>query len=577
MTLHLRALTPRASTIDLEARTVEAIVATGAPVRRGKALEILHMAGADLSRIIGAPVLNGHRSGSIDDQLGVIEAAELRPEGLWVLIRFRGTPSALQVMTDIADSTLRGLSIGYSVAKWKRGRDGPHDTQTAMIWTPFEVSIVPIPADPGAHFRNGDPLMPDDNPQVLTRAETNAEIRAIATTAGLTRDWADAQIDAEATPEAAREAAFAAMRQRSAETSTRNTRAEITLDHTDPAVIATRAGEAMFSRLHPEHQLSPEAREFAYMTMPGHAYASLRRVGISTMGMTPDAAITRALHSTSDFPLMLGDTVNREMRAAYNAAPSGVRQVAKQSTARDFRLKRKLTLGNAPKLERVGEGGEFKSGTISESQETYRIETFGKIIGFTRQAIVNDDLGALSNMARLWGTSAIAFENDTLAAMVMANPALSDGKAVFHADHGNLTAAADPSVTSLAAARLAMRKQTSLDGMLIDVTPRFVMAPPELETIAEQVLTEIAATKTDDVNPFGKLVLLVEPRLTVANRWYVVADPASAEGLEYAYLEGAPGPQIETRAGFEVDGLQIRVRLDFGAGWTDHRAWHRVG
>lgn len=78
------------------------------------------------------------------------------------------------------------------------------------------------------------------------------------------------------------------------------------------------------------------------------------------------------------------------------------------------------------------------------------------------------------------------------------------------------------------------------------------------------------------MNPFGKLVLLVEPRLSVAKRWYVVADPASAEGLEYAYLEGAPGPQIETRAGFEVDGVQTRIRLDFGAGWTDHRAWHRV-
>ncbi len=116
-----------------------------------------------------------------------------------------------------------------------------------------------------------------------------------------------------------------------------------------------------------------------------------------------------------------------------------------------------------------------------------------------------------------------------------------------------------------------------LGGGLIDVTPRFVLVPPELETVAEMVLAEIAATKTADVNPFSKLSLLVEPRLTSPAQWYVVADPASAEGLEYAYLEGAPGPQIETRAGFEVDGVQIRVRLDFGAGWVDHRAWHRVG
>jgi len=78
------------------------------------------------------------------------------------------------------------------------------------------------------------------------------------------------------------------------------------------------------------------------------------------------------------------------------------------------------------------------------------------------------------------------------------------------------------------------------------------------------------------VNPFAGLTLLVEPRLATADTWYVVADPASIDGLEYCFLEGAEGPQIETRNGFEVDGVQIRVRLDFGAGWVDHRGWQRV-
>lgn len=584
MTLHLRAASPRVSTINPEARTVEAIASTGADYARGGFIERLDLSGVDLSRLTGAPVLDAHRSASTRDQLGVVEAAEVRAEGLWVRLRFRSTEAAKQVLADIGDGTLRGLSIGYGVAEWKDGREGARRIRTATRWTPVEVSIVPVPADAGAHFRNGDPLMPDDNPQVLTRAETNAEIRAIATTAGLTRDWADAQIDAEATPEAAREAAFAAMRQRSADTSTRNTRAEITLDHTDPAVIATRAGEALYARSHPGHEISAQGRQYAHMTIPDLARDCLRRSGIATSGLAAETVLTRALHSTSDFPLILGDAVNREMRAAYNAAPSGVRQVAKQSTARDFRTKRKLTLGDAPALEKVQEGGEFKHGTIDESQETYRIETFGKIIGITRQVMVNDDLGAFTDLPRRMGVAARAFENDTLAAMVMANPALSDGKAVFHADHGNIQVSEElppndtlaMSAETLSTARLAMRRQTGLGGLLIDVTPRFVLVPPELETTAEKLLAEIAATRTEDVNPFGKLVLLVEPRLSVAKRWYVVADPASAEGLEYAYLEGAPGPQIETRAGFEVDGVQTRIRLDFGAGWTDHRAWHRV-
>jgi hypothetical protein len=87
-------------------------------------------------------------------------------------------------------------------------------------------------------------------------------------------------------------------------------------------------------------------------------------------------------------------------------------------------------------------------------------------------------------------------------------------------------------------------------------------------------LTAIQATIVDDVNPFSRLSLIVEPRLTDPARWYVAADPAEIDGLEYAYLAGSPGPQTETRAGFEVDGVEVKVRLDFGGGFVDHRGWY---
>lgn len=202
------------------------------------------------------------------------------------------------------------------------------------------------------------------------------------------------------TTDTAREAAFTAMRERSAQAGTRSTRADITMDHNDPQVIATRAGEALYARSHPEHEISAPARTFAYMTPMDHAREALRRSGMNTTGLSGDTILTRALHTTSDFPLILGDAVNRELRAAYNAAPSGARQLARQSTARDFRLKRKLQLGDAPALELVNEAGEFKHGTIDEAQETYRIATFGKIIGITRQALINDDLGAFTDLPR---------------------------------------------------------------------------------------------------------------------------------------------------------------------------------
>lgn len=591
MTIHLRSVTPRPASIDAQARTVEAIVSTGAEVQRAGFVERLDLRGADLSRLVGAPVLDAHRASSTRDQLGVVEAAELRPEGLWVRIRFRSNEAAQAVLADIGDGTLRGLSVGYSVQEWREGREGNRRVRTAAKWTPVEVSVVPVPADSGAHFRSGEIQMETTEqtttaqtvePPRQTRAQVNAEIRTIAETAGLSRAWADAQIDAEATPENARTAAFAEMRQRSAQATTRTTRAQITTDQTDPAVIATRAGEALFARAHPEHQLSEAARPFAHQSTVDLARDCLRRSGASLTGMSADSIITRALHTTSDFPLILGDAVGRELRRAYDMAPSGVRQLARQGTIRDFRPKRSLMLGEGPELEKVAEAGEFRHGTIEESEETYSLATFGKIFAISRQALVNDDLGAFVQVPSRLGTASRAFEAAQLVAKITGNPEMSDGIAVFDAaGHGNQKAAAGQTLahikTDLTAARLAMRKQVGLSGMLIDVTPRYVLAPPDLETLMEQALSEVQATKTDEVNPFAALSLVVEPRLTSATQWYVAADPGAVDGLEYSYLEGAPGPQVESKVGFEVDGVQMKVRLDFGCGWLDHRGWFRVG
>jgi hypothetical protein len=157
-----------------------------------------------------------------------------------------------------------------------------------------------------------------------------------------------------------------------------------------------------------------------------------------------------------------------------------------------------------------------------------------------------------------------------------AGPVMSDGKTLFDASHGNVAAAAaPPDVDTLAAARLAMRKQTGLAGNLIDVTPWGVLVPPDLETDTEKLLTQIRPIIVDAVNPFSQLQLIVEPRLTDPAAWYVVADPASAGDLEYCYLAGFPGPQTETRLGFTVDGIELKIRLDFGAGFVDWRGWYR--
>lgn len=579
MTIHLRAANMRPATFNAEARTIEAIVSTGAAVARPGYTEVLDLRGVDLARLVGAPVLDGHRRDTTRDQLGVIEAARMTPEGLLVVIRFRESTPAQAVMTDVANGTLRGLSIGYTIEQTREAKDGTKRVRTATRWTPIEVSIVPVPADPGAHFRNGEVTMPttEEEVQVQTRAEMNTEIRSIAELAGLDRAWTDAQIDAEATPEAARELAFAAMAQRQAQTRTRTT-AQITFDHNDPAVFTARMGEAIHARMNPAHELSAPARQYANMRLPDVVREVMKRHGQTVQGVSDAQVFTRAGSMvTGDLAGILGDSAGRSLRTAYDAAPSGLRPAARQTQYPNFKVQTKYMLGDAPPLRRVLEGGEYPMGSVAESANTNTLQTFGSMIPYTRQMWINDDLGALADFSRRMGIAAREFENTQLVTALTSNPIMGDGLAVFVAGHNNVDAASAPSVTSLNAGRVRMRKQTSANGMPVNATPRFLIVPPEYETIGEQLLTTLNATAVTDVNPFAKLSLLVEPRLTNATQWYLAADPANIDGLEYAYLEGAPGPQVETTVAFEVDAMMIKVRLDFGAAWIDHRGWYRNG
>jgi hypothetical protein len=575
---------------DRDARTVEVIWSTGAPVRRrdmaGPYVERLSLdpEAVDLSRLQGASVLDAHRQSAVRDVLGSVQSAYVDGQRGTALIRFSSRPEVEPLWQDVLSGILRHVSVGYSVEEWAESTENGARVLTAVRWTPHEISLVPTPADPGAHIRMEthmtDTTITPAPPEARTRAAINTEIRSIARIAGLDQAWIDGQVDAAADADTARRAAFEALAARSARSiRTEQVRVEVGDSQDDPAVRARQMGEALYARINPRHELSEPARRYAYATPVDMAKELLTLRGESTMGLSPASLVTRALHTTSDFPIILGNTVGRVLRDAYQAAPSGIRRLGRQTSARDFRAVNKIMLGEAPLLEKLNEHGEIKAGTMAEAREAYKIETWAKKIGITRQVLVNDDLGAFADLARRMGQGAAETEARILVTLLEANngngPTLSDSKALFHADHGNKAASgAVISDTTLSAARLALRTQKGIEGRVIRVTPKNLLVPPALETVAEKWLATIAPATAADVNPFsGAMSLVVEPRLTSGTRWYVTADPGEIDGLEFAYLSGNEGPQVESRSGWDVDGVEIRVILDFGAGFIDHRGW----
>ena len=227
--------------------------------------------------------------------------------------------------------------------------------------------------------------------------------------------------------------------------------------------------DALLHRYDPgRFALSEPAREWRGLSLIEMARSWLEAEGVWVRGLSRDEIATRALHTTSDFPAILAGVTNKTLRDAYETAPRTYTAIARRTTVADFKLVHRLQLGEAPQLEKVNQSGEFKRGTIGEAQETYRIETFGKVIGITRQVLINDDLDAFSRVPALFGTSAATLERDVVWGIVTANPAMADGTTLFHASHKNLAGTGVAlDVAGLAKARTAMSQQRGLDGKTI--------------------------------------------------------------------------------------------------------------
>lgn len=130
----------------LDERTIEFPFSSEYPVARYFGNEILshEMEAANLERLNdGAPLLFNHDPDRI---IGVVERAWINGEKKrgYVNVRFSRNKQAQEVLADVRDGILRGVSFGYSIDKMEEREND----FVATRWSPFEVSVVSIPADP---------------------------------------------------------------------------------------------------------------------------------------------------------------------------------------------------------------------------------------------------------------------------------------------------------------------------------------------------------------------------------------------------------------------------------------------
>lgn len=589
------------SSFNAEARTVDIVLATESEVKRrswedGLYIEVLSTArtAIDASRLDALPLLDQHDAYSgIAARLGSVVAGSLRFEGDKAIVTAKISRNAggEALFRDLEDGHVLGASVGYRIDSFEKtdAPSGGLPTIRATRWTPLELSIVSIPADPAATTRSHEiertmEMSQQTNDQQRKAADDElqrrADIEGFAKLSGLKPDDEIVRnaLDGRHTTEQFRNAILDKMVADQARSPTfphSETRG-VNENRYDGLTRRAAMSDALMMRVDSSHKPKDASREFMNLSLLELAREVLHGNGINVRGLSKGEIAERALHSTSDFPIILAQAGKAILQNAYRGEPSGIKAVAHASTIDDFRPKRSVRVSDWPDLKLVNEHGEFVRGTIYESEESYTLQTFGRAIGFTRQLLINDSLGSLTAPAKKFGQAAANLEADVLAALVISNPKMSDGKSLFHAEHGNILTSGALTVESVAAARTVIRKQVDEKGKPAGLRARYLVVPPDLETTAEKALAQIAAARTDDVNTnAGRLELVVEDRFSDPRAWYLAVDPSSVEALEYSYLTGEPGPQMSERIGFDIDGVEYKCRLDFGAGFLGWRGWYR--
>lgn len=438
--------------------------------------------------------------------------------------------------------------------------------------------------------------------------ERVAAIQDIAQRSGLGHDWANNLIRANVSVEKARAAAFAFLTKRDADEFSTDgmLRIEPGDDARDKFVrgatawLIERSGHTntiaeakKVARLaHNFAGVSTDPGEFRGMRMPDLARHALELRGRSTKGLHGENLIRAALMSrgdqgfntTSDFAILLETAVNKIFVGAYAMAPVTWPMWAGRKSVNDFRTSTFYRPGTFGVLDTVGESGEVKHKNIPDGEKrTLTPATKGNIIGITRRALANDDLGAFQNLASGLGmAAALTVESDAYA-MVTANSGTGlsyDANPLFHSTRSNIGPTGAMSATTLDGARATMARQKDPSGnQFLTLRPAVWLGPVELGGTAKQFNSSTTDPTDNKAQGVANKVLNLfrdivdSPFLSAQSttRHYLLADPGLYPVFAVGFLDGQEAPRIDTEQSFGFDGVQMKVILDYGTAVIDFR------
>jgi hypothetical protein len=613
--------------------------------------EVLLMSGCILPANRQVPLLDTHMRYQTQSVIGSYRGMKIETDSLLGRAHFSAAPEAEGPWTKVREGHLTDFSVGYRVgeAVWIpagekqkiKGRDFDGPLRVVTKWTPRELSVCPIGADQRAKARSiptkekdkmdelrkflvslgmkedatddemrafqaeikrkatEAPKAPETPAKpVDTDAERAEAVRAerarITEISEMCRTWevptetVSKLIDEGQTVDAAREQVMAYLEKKKKDPVLPDSggRATLIFDERDKFREAAEGAVLIRSGIPGEHDKILGARDLAGYSLVEMARHSLVLANKSPHGNALEM-VGRAM-TTSDFPYILANVAHKSLFTGWETAEETWNQWCATGSVSDFKTHYSPRVSEFSDLEEIPEDTEYKHGSRTEAQESYQIATYGKLATISRQAVINDDLNAITMNFMGMGEAAARKIGDLPYAVLTANEDMGDSTALFHATHGNFVddgSGAAPGIETIAAGILAMKSQTDLQGLRrLNIRPQFFLAPAALEGVAEVFFrsekfadedtiatdSSLAATRT---NPYSGTYFtrIYETRLddndTAA--WYLAA--RKGKTVTVFFLNGVQTPYMEQQAGWEVDGTEFKVRIDAGAKAMDYR------
>lgn len=601
--------------VDTDSRTVELSFSSETPYGRWFGDEILchDEECINLERFsngLGTVLFNHDR----DAVVGHIEKVWLEDNRGKALVRFDTDEQSETIFQKVQSGTLQGVSVGYAIYRYEvlededtKSTNGRFNGPAYVVtdWEPLEISIVSVPADPTVGVGRSaeeihtsidtqedntrmDPKEILNNEEVkstepvetgLTQADIQKameqERKRTSEITALFRDFdvegADEAIVMGVSVDEARAMVMDQLR-------ARNKGVSVTMGEAESDKFRAAAQDAVLMAAGiPVADAAPGAQELRGHSMVELAREALQREGLkANFGDNMELA-RAAINSTSTFPAIMSNLANKSVMVGFNEAETTYQIWAGKGSNRDFKEAARYALSEAGNLELVPEGGQFKQDSLGEASARTKVATYGKLFSLTRQAIINDDLGLFSKIATKYGSAAKRLVNKMVYAQLTGNVKMQDGVALFNSKHGNVAETGEAlSVKAIAKAITAMRRQKGItEKATLNITPKYLVVPPELEMVAYQIVNSTAAVdgvNSGVANPYkGRFIVVSDAELTAPDAWYLVADATQHDTIEVTYLNGVETPRLETRQGFEVDGIEYKVAFDCGVSALDFR------